>query len=77
MSKDVSANGLLRIDSICHAATGVSHHLVGDKDSDVELFANLLDLAQHSAQNLLSLSQLSSPREIHAVRRDDGVNNHE
>ena len=77
MSQDVSTYWLLRVNSVCHATARVCHHLVCQKDSNIELLTDLLNLAEHSAKNLLPISQLSSARVINSEWSDDRVNYHQ
>jgi hypothetical protein len=38
----MATDGLFRVDSVGHATTGVSHHLIRDKDSNVKLLTEFL-----------------------------------
>lgn len=73
MGHDVSTDWLLGVDSVSHATTGVSRHLVSDENCDIELLRDLLESAHDAVENLLALSKLTSARVVNSEGRHDGV----
>lgn len=56
-----------------HAASRVSHDLVGELDGHTELIRNLQDAIQQVAQFLLAVCQLASSAEVHSEELHDAV----
>lgn len=77
MSQDIAAHWFLRVNRICHAASRVSSHLICQKYCHIELFTNFLQSAQHFAQTLLPLRQLSSTRVVNPKRSHYRINYHQ
>ena len=91
MSEDVTANGLLvvrhedlqrsyhlRTDEITyHRGTGISRHLIRDKDGNVELFGQLHETRDENVELLLTISELTATRIINTERGNDRINDQE
>jgi hypothetical protein len=44
MGHYITTNWLLGVNSVSHTTAGISHHLVGHENCDVELLTDLLNL---------------------------------
>ena len=73
MSHDVASHWLLGVNSISHATTRISSHLICYEHCDIELLTDFLQLAHNSVQDLLALGQFTSTRVVNPEWSHDGV----
>jgi hypothetical protein len=77
MRDDVASDGLLGVDCVSHAATGVSCHLVGYEDRHVELLTDFLQPAKNPVEHLLPLGQFASTGVVDPERRHNRIDNNQ
>lgn len=77
MREDIASNRFLWINSISHTTTRISHNLVSEENSDVELFRDHLELLESLAQVLLPRSQLAPAAVVDPEGSHDGVDDQE
>lgn len=73
----MTTNRLLWVDHVTHSSRWIGHNLISYKDRNVELLTQLLNLWEHSTQDLLPLRKLSSTTIIYSEGLHDWVDNEE